>query len=277
MDCKELFFRIFDLKYWIRKWLGVDIAQSPNILLFIRDRKFIVQNTGQITARTISLKLDKSFRDIVEREVNKRKCQARGISFESFCEVPEVRGLFLSEKTLYKEECVLSNLKVRLSEFRKCKIPDEVNQLKENIREKKKEIAKLKKSVKGLKKFLIKGEILHMYDDFIWKMPHIHVSEKGTNDFELSEFHRYIGLEKEIDEFYDNVESEPIRTLSKEQQYDFNIPEPLIKIIGKTKHQWICNVHYFYENGFTKGKEVPITIVISSSTPPKSPPPPPNR
>ena len=277
MDCKELFFRIFDLKYWIRKWLGVDVAQSPNILLFIRDRKFIVQNTGQITARTISLKLDKSFRDVVEREVNKRKCQARGISFESFCEVPEVRGLFLSEKTLYKEECVLSNLKVRLSEFRKCKIPDEVNQLKENIREKKKEIAKLKKSVKGLKKFLIKGEILHMYDDFIWKMPHIHVSEKGTNDFELSEFHRYIGLEKEIDGFYDEIEKAPVHTLAKDQIYSFNIPSILVDIINEIQNQWICNVHYFYENCHKKGKDEAITISVSPSTPPKSPPPPPNQ
>lgn len=279
MDCRQLFFKIFDLKYWLRKWLGVDIAQSPSILLFIRDKKFIVQNTGQITARTISLKLDKSFRDVVECELNKRKCQARYIPFEIFCEVPKVHELFLSESALYKEEYVLRNLEFLLSKFCKCKTVDEVNQLKEDIREKKEEIAKLKKSVNSLEEFLIKSEILDIRSNVFWKMPRIiRSSEKNTiDDIQMSKFERYIGLEKEIDGFYDEVEKAPIHTLAKEQIHSFNIPSILIDIINEIQNQWICNVHYFYENGPKKGKEVPTTIIISSSIPPKSPPPPPNR
>ena len=276
MDFSFDFFKNFALKYLLRKWLKVDnITLSPNITLSIKDGKFIIQNKGQITARTISLKLDKSFRDVVECELNKRKCQARHISFEIFCKVPKVRDLFLSESALYKEECVLRNLEVLLSKLCKCETVDEVNQLKEDIRKKKEEIAKLKKSVNSLEEFLIKSEILDMWSNTFWKMPRIiRSSEKNTiGDIQLSEFHRYIDLEEEIDGFYDKVEKAPIHTLAKEQIYPFNIPSILIDIINEIENQWICNVRYFYENGPKKGEEVPTTIVISSSTPPESPSP----
>ena len=85
-------------------------------------------------------------------------------------------------------------------------------------------------------------------------------------------------MEEEISKFYNEIEKEPIRTLSREQQYPFDIPAPLIGIIRKVgQHQWICKVRYSYENGPKKGKEVMTTISVSLSIPPKSPPPPSNQ
>lgn len=277
MDCRQLFFKIFDLKYWLRKWLGIDITLSPDITLSIKDGKFIIQNKGEITAKNIALKFDVSFKNTVRYELDKQKCEMLNISSVAFQEVPQVRELFAYKKRLHKTAIEYSSLNQKIYIHERTNIDDAVTQLKKYKQEKYNEYTKLKQKVDDLKNFLIGGKILKKECCDYWEEAFTRYSKEGIPVKIQSESQRYFCIEKEIDDFYDNVEKEPIRTLSKEQQHDFNIPEPLIKIIGKTKHQWICNVHYFYENGPKKGKEGSTTISVSPSIPPKSPPPLPNR
>ena len=192
-----------------------------------------------------------------------------------FQEVPQIRELFTYEERLNKTAIKGSSLRQKIGYiYRLANNDDALTQLERCRQETYNEYTKFVQKVNDLKNFLIEKKIL---SEKTWESWSGGINNEKTPIVGGSESRRHFCIKKEIDDFYDNVEKEPIQTLPKRQSYDFDIPKPLIEIIGKTKYQWICNVHYFYENAPQKGKKVPTTIIISSSIPPKSPSPPSNQ